>query len=302
MVRAHPASSNECDRYRLEKEIIILRTRDKVSFAEARSAALKSLSSHRDTYAQVVSRHKARQTVAVTPPRESSIPVLNSTSTPDSIPPILSPQTSLVVAEVHMDEAGTSAATHLSSTCLSESLEVDDLPAKVLMSADRLPDASGDETPAKIKQAASIYQLGRAPFAPEQILYCMYFLQETTLGAYDHPPPRGYSAFYSSKNPKQMHYGGTAILVSTSANDGSSVAVPQEVAELFAMVFAGESFMAPRSSEFKQVSGVEESRALDFGVGRGEAYIIFSVKEMRTAHLLIGDTSPGPDDIPFSML
>ncbi|KAG7155971.1 hypothetical protein Hamer_G012121 [Homarus americanus] len=62
------------------------------------------------------------------------------------MPPILSPQTSLMVAEVHMDEAGTSATPHLSSTShpgtirisskchrgSSDSLEVDDPLNKVL--------------------------------------------------------------------------------------------------------------------------------------------------------------------------
>ncbi|XP_042205974.1 pollen-specific leucine-rich repeat extensin-like protein 4 [Homarus americanus] len=65
---------------------------------------------------RVLPQHKARLTVAATPPRESSVPVLNSALTPDSMPPILSPQTSLVVAEVHMDEADPSGTPHLSST------------------------------------------------------------------------------------------------------------------------------------------------------------------------------------------
>ncbi|KAG7176717.1 hypothetical protein Hamer_G015545, partial [Homarus americanus] len=86
-------------------------TRDKVSVAEARNTALKYISSHGDTYAQVVSRHKAQRTVAATPPRESSVHVLNSAPTPNSMPPILSPS---LVAEVH--EAGTSVTPHLSST------------------------------------------------------------------------------------------------------------------------------------------------------------------------------------------
>ncbi|KAG7177622.1 hypothetical protein Hamer_G008266, partial [Homarus americanus] len=38
---AHLASSSECDRFQLQKEILNIRTRDKVSFAEARNAVLK---------------------------------------------------------------------------------------------------------------------------------------------------------------------------------------------------------------------------------------------------------------------
>ncbi|KAG7174487.1 CAD protein-like 2, partial [Homarus americanus] len=65
-------------RFRLKKEILNIRTRDKVSSAKARSTALKSISRHGDSYAQVLSEHKS--------------------PTPDSMPPILSPQTSFVVA------------------------------------------------------------------------------------------------------------------------------------------------------------------------------------------------------------
>ncbi|KAG7162110.1 hypothetical protein Hamer_G010767, partial [Homarus americanus] len=49
---AHLTSSSECDRFRLEIEIFHIRMRDKVSFAEARSTALKSVSSHGYSYAQ----------------------------------------------------------------------------------------------------------------------------------------------------------------------------------------------------------------------------------------------------------
>ncbi|KAG7168369.1 hypothetical protein Hamer_G002397, partial [Homarus americanus] len=67
---AHPISSTECERFRLKREILYIHTRDKESFAEARSA--ETVSSHGDSYVQVLSRHKARQTVTVTSSRESS--------------------------------------------------------------------------------------------------------------------------------------------------------------------------------------------------------------------------------------
>ncbi|KAG7177222.1 hypothetical protein Hamer_G000488 [Homarus americanus] len=82
------------------------------------------------------------------------------------MPPILNPQTSLVVAEAHMGEAGTSHTPHLSSTShpgtarisakrnrgSSESLEMS---AKAgasssEMPTDPLPEVSGDETQTKI--------------------------------------------------------------------------------------------------------------------------------------------------------
>ncbi|KAG7176873.1 hypothetical protein Hamer_G000066, partial [Homarus americanus] len=208
------------------------------------------------------------------------------------------------------------------------------------------------------------FQLLHSKFSP--ICIC---LQEIMLSAYDHPPPKGYLAFYSLQNSAQTHHGGTAILVldkcgvpiihpfpissdnlqdsyptyfypmlhlppsqytncqggfdfinsSTSfslsypggknplsqvlkhvqqiadkfsfnpspvltANDSSSVATPQEIAELFATAFSG----------FMRVCGVEESQVLDFGMRSGETCnIMFSMKEMRTALSLTGDTSPG---------
>ncbi|KAG7157524.1 SMG8-like, partial [Homarus americanus] len=42
---AHPTSSSECDQFQLWREVLHIPTRDKVSFAEAGSVALKSLSS-----------------------------------------------------------------------------------------------------------------------------------------------------------------------------------------------------------------------------------------------------------------
>ncbi|KAG7160436.1 hypothetical protein Hamer_G001685 [Homarus americanus] len=135
---AHMVSSSEYDYFRIDKEKFKIPTSYKVNFAEARST-------HEDSSVQVLSRHKAWRTVTVAPPQESSVPLLNSAPTPKSMPPILSPQSSLVVAEVHMDKAGTSAITHLLFTHLpgttrisrkrysgsSESLEIDDPPAKV---------------------------------------------------------------------------------------------------------------------------------------------------------------------------
>ncbi|KAG7157215.1 hypothetical protein Hamer_G010066 [Homarus americanus] len=65
---AHPASSSECDQFQIEKEILKIHTRDKVSFAEARNTVLKYSSSHGDSYVQFLSRHKGWRTVAATPP------------------------------------------------------------------------------------------------------------------------------------------------------------------------------------------------------------------------------------------
>ncbi|KAG7177217.1 putative RNA-directed DNA polymerase from mobile element jockey-like 60, partial [Homarus americanus] len=184
---AHLASFSDYDRFRIKNEILKICTRDKVSFAEARNAKFKYI----------------------------------STPSPNSVPPILSPQTSLVVAEAHMNEAGISDIPHLSFTshpgttrisakCYrgsSESLEVDDPLSKVSMvessdccqqsktslltsepnsesqtlqqmsaqagisssemTTDPLPEESGDETPLK-------NELRGAPVAPEQILPYMH--------------------------------------------------------------------------------------------------------------------------------
>ncbi|KAG7154771.1 hypothetical protein Hamer_G018499 [Homarus americanus] len=111
-----------------------------------------------------------------------------------------------------------------------------------------LPEAYGDETPVKTELTAETpgirstweeLQLLLSKFSP--ICIC---LQGTMLGAYDHPPPRGYLAFYSH-NPEQMHHGGTAVLIPdkcvVKANDGSSVTSPHEVAEVYATAFADVS-------------------------------------------------------------
>ncbi|KAG7178213.1 hypothetical protein Hamer_G004022, partial [Homarus americanus] len=336
---AHPASSSGCDQFRIKKELLNICMRDNMSFAEARSTALKFISSHDDNYAQ------ARQTVAGTPPRESSVAVLNSAPPPEYA---TKPQTSPVVAQVHMDEAGTSATPHLSSTShpgttrisakcnlgSSKSLEVDDPPNKIsMMPTDPLPEVSGDKTPAKVELAAgtpdmdhlSIFHLGSH----------LQGLTMMTSGSGDHypillsspevlPTPQvpcwwldkmDWDLFKElvkvDKNIEEFPSADEAVEYLASlfqgavlrVNDGSLVATPLEVADLFATEFADLSSMATRSSEFKCVSGVEESQTLDFVVGRGETFIImFSLKEVRAALSLTGDTSPGPDDIPFSML
>ncbi|KAG7160805.1 hypothetical protein Hamer_G024971, partial [Homarus americanus] len=245
---AYPASSSECDPVPT-RERYPPHPHDKVCFVETRSTALKSVSSHEDSYVQVLSRHEDRRSVDVTSTRESSVPVLNLASTPDSV-----------------DEAGTSATLHHSSThrsgttkisekCYrgsSESLDVDDHLAKVSMCRGLI--ANWEEL-----------QLYLNKFSP--ICIC---LQETMFGVYDRLPPRGYSDFYSSQNQEEMPHGDTAILFSDKcgvpyilmANDGSSVAAPEEVAELFSTTYAGVSSMTARS------------RTLDLGVGRGETYNI----------------------------
>ncbi|KAG7163701.1 hypothetical protein Hamer_G002929, partial [Homarus americanus] len=86
------------------------------------------------------------------------------------------------------------------------------------------------------------------------------------------------------------------------ANDGSSIAATQEVAVVFAK-HVQVCLLWQLNPQFKWVSRVEESRTLYLGVGCGKTYnIMFLMKGTRTALLLTGDTSPGPDDIPFSML
>ncbi len=41
-------------------------------------------------------------------------------------------------------------------------------------------------------------------------------LQETMVTSYCHPPPSGYSVFYSPHGPAQGHHGGTALLIPVS--------------------------------------------------------------------------------------
>ncbi|KAG7171159.1 hypothetical protein Hamer_G027162 [Homarus americanus] len=48
----------KCDRFRIEKAILKIRTRDKVNFAEAKSTALKCVTRHGDSFAQVLPRHR----------------------------------------------------------------------------------------------------------------------------------------------------------------------------------------------------------------------------------------------------
>ncbi|KAG7157219.1 putative male reproductive-related protein B-like [Homarus americanus] len=300
---AHPASSSECDQFQIEKEILKIHTRDKVSFVEAINTALK----------------------------------YSSTPTPDYMPPILSPQTSLLMAEVHMDEAGTGATPHLSSTrhpgttespqkpnsksqTLQQMLAQDGAPSSE-MPNNPLPEVSCDETPAKIKLAEGTHGTGVTstdPLSGEPPLRVNS--GENMLGAYDHPPPEDIRLFnlfkiqnrcimgvqpslsqisvvYSIANypslprcrqqlarftsnkasegvattlfycppwkssqhhssPLMVRQGRLRLVQGTifRANDGSSVAAPQEVAELFATAFASVSSTAARSSEFKRVS------------------------------------------------
>ncbi|KAG7166129.1 hypothetical protein Hamer_G010938, partial [Homarus americanus] len=167
--KAHPASSSECGWFRMEKEILKICT-------------ILGIPMHRfcpDTrLGELFLRHCPE----------------NSAPTPESMPPILSPQTSLVVAEVCMDDAGISATPHLSSTChpgatnvaaklYPGSLKVDDHPSKVTseskcksqtlqqksakagvfsseMPTDPVLEVYGDETTAKIEPAAGILHLG----------------------------------------------------------------------------------------------------------------------------------------------
>ncbi|KAG7157455.1 hypothetical protein Hamer_G005895, partial [Homarus americanus] len=224
---AHPASSSECDHFQIEKETLKIYTRDKVNFGEAKNTALKYISSHGNTYAQGLSRHKARQTVAAPLPRESSA--------------------SLIVAEIHMDEADTSATPHLSSTShpgtiristkhhlgSSASLEVHNSLNKVLMNLILSPRHSNrcqlmmaplpqrcrlilfrkylvTRPPAKIELTAGTFGTGVTTTEPP---FGEPSPSETMLDAYEHPPPRGYSAFYSPYNPEQTHHRGTAIFV-----------------------------------------------------------------------------------------
>ncbi|KAG7166390.1 putative RNA-directed DNA polymerase from transposon BS-like 3, partial [Homarus americanus] len=84
--------------------------------------------------------HKAWLTVATTMPQESSVLVLNSAPTPDSMPPIL----------VHMDEAGTSATPHLSSTSLPGTTKIS---AKYHRESSRV--SGGDDPLAKMSMVES---------------------------------------------------------------------------------------------------------------------------------------------------
>ncbi|KAG7157179.1 hypothetical protein Hamer_G010020, partial [Homarus americanus] len=215
---AHPASSSECDQFRIEKEIQKIHTRDK---KHSTDICLKAWG--------FLCRHKALQTAAATPPREKSVTVLNSAPTPDSMPPILSPQTFLVVVEVLMDEADTSATPHLSSTrhpgttrisakCYLRGLRVSGVLPTSQVPCWRLDKADWDLFKELVKIDKIIEEY---PSIDDVVEYLASLLQ--LAGHCSIPRTSGHIAC----RPVPW------------AHDGSSVAPPQEVAELIATAFSG---------------------------------------------------------------
>lgn len=73
---AHQASSQDCDRYKFEKEVLLIRTQERVSFPEAKKRALTRLVRPSVTYASIASHILSRPTPpALTRPQTPSPPV-----------------------------------------------------------------------------------------------------------------------------------------------------------------------------------------------------------------------------------
>lgn len=75
----HPASSKECDRYRFEKEILLVRTQERVSFPEAKKRAMTRTVRPGVSYASILSNFRRRPS----PPAETRSP---PTATPPQTP------------------------------------------------------------------------------------------------------------------------------------------------------------------------------------------------------------------------
>ena len=83
---------------------------------------------------------------------------------------------------------------------------------------------------------------------------------------------------------------------------GRKVADPQEVASVFAEHFANVSRKDPNSPMAQHRLHVE-SQGLDFASNETEPYNVpFSLSELKLALSQCGDSSPGPDDIPYAFL
>ena len=83
---------------------------------------------------------------------------------------------------------------------------------------------------------------------------------------------------------------------------GSVVTEPGEVSEILASTFAEFSSSSRYDERFVRTQGIAERTPVVFPPARGEAYNDpFSMKELGWALSSAHDTSPGPDDIPYSL-
>ena len=106
--KGHPASSKECDRFLLEKEILIIRSREKITFPEARNRALATVLRNGESYASVLSSsrgpHRPAPKQSQRPPVLSPVPKSTASHSPatrtvssEKVTPVshtLSPKTS----------------------------------------------------------------------------------------------------------------------------------------------------------------------------------------------------------------
>lgn len=106
----HPASSKECDRYRFEKEILLVRTQERVSFPEAKKRALTRTIRPGVSYASILCNFRRRQ-----PPPAST----QSPSTPP--PQIQLPQSRAPHIENTMDATSIQQKRSRSEDSLEES-------------------------------------------------------------------------------------------------------------------------------------------------------------------------------------
>ncbi|MPC71545.1 hypothetical protein E2C01_065823 [Portunus trituberculatus] len=83
---------------------------------------------------------------------------------------------------------------------------------------------------------------------------------------------------------------------------GQTVADPKTVADLFAEHFASVSRKDPTAPGARYHQSMESLR-VNFSSTGGESYNVpFSTSELRTALSQCHDSSPGPDDIPYTFL
>ena len=83
---------------------------------------------------------------------------------------------------------------------------------------------------------------------------------------------------------------------------GDTIAEPSVVANMLAEAFANVS-RRDADTPSAQLRRTQEARPLDFSSGGGEAYNLpFTMQEFQAALSACGDTSPGPDDIPYAMI
>ena len=85
--------------------------------------------------------------------------------------------------------------------------------------------------------------------------------------------------------------------------NGDKVSDRQAVANTLAETFCFVSSRTSKSPAVRRQFGVDETRQLDFSSGGGESYnVTYSLLELRLALSLCKDSSPGSDNITYSMI